>query len=93
MVIINSNIDVLGVSSKQVLCSPQLHCSAQLTPTPTRLQASQEEIKKAYLKAVKLYHPDLARTGVERVDREEKFKEITRAYDSLKQGILYEEAG
>ena len=58
----------------------------------TNKQATPEEIKQAYLKLVKQYHPDLARGGVDRVDREAKFKEITQAYESLKEGILFEEA-
>ena len=43
--------------------------------------ASQEEIKKAYRKLAKKYHPD-ANPGDKRA--EEKFKELSEAYDILK---------
>ena len=60
----------------------------------TDKEASPEEIKKAYLTMVKKYHPDLTPTGAtpeEREAREERFKEVTRAYDSLKEGVMFEQ--
>lgn len=42
--------------------------------------ASQDEIKKAFRKLSKKYHPDLAENKEE---AEEKFKEISKAYDTL----------
>jgi len=44
-------------------------------------QASQEEIRKAYLKLAHKYHPD--KTGGDKA-AEEKLKEINAAYDTLK---------
>lgn len=41
--------------------------------------ASKEEIKKAYKSLVKKYHPDIYKGA----DRNEKFKEIQTAYDTL----------
>jgi DnaJ-class molecular chaperone len=43
-------------------------------------QASQDEVKKAYRKLAKIYHPDL-NPGSK--DAEQKFKEISQAYDIL----------
>ena len=43
--------------------------------------ASEAEIKDAYMKSVKKYHPDLNPGNKE---HEEKFKEINEAYDTLK---------
>ncbi|MBC7336919.1 MAG: J domain-containing protein, partial [Clostridia bacterium] len=42
--------------------------------------ASQEEIKKAYRKLVRQYHPDLNKNNPE---AEKKFKEINEAYEVL----------
>ena len=42
--------------------------------------AELSKIKKAYRKAVKRYHPDLARSG----EDQEKFMEIKEAYDTLR---------
>src|SRR6185312_3972996 len=41
--------------------------------------ASKDEIRKAYRKLSKMYHPDLNKEA----DAEEKFKEITEAYEVL----------
>ena len=41
--------------------------------------ASKDEIKKAYRKLSKKYHPDLNKAD----DAEEKFKEVTEAYEVL----------
>lgn len=41
--------------------------------------ASQEEIKKAYRKLARQYHPDVAKTK----QAEKKFKEINKAYENL----------
>jgi len=43
--------------------------------------ANEAEIKDAYMKSVKKYHPDL---NPGNKDHEEKFKEINEAYDTLK---------
>lgn len=42
-------------------------------------EASEAEIKKAYRKLSKKYHPDIS----EEVNAEEKFKEVTEAYETL----------
>lgn len=44
--------------------------------------ASDDEIKSAYRKLAKKYHPDINKTA----DAEEKFKEVQEAYDILKDG-------
>jgi len=44
--------------------------------------ASQDEIKKAYRKLAKKYHPD-KNNGVENKELESKFKECTEAYNAL----------
>lgn len=43
--------------------------------------ASEDEIKRAYRKLAKKYHPDLNRDNKE--EAEEKFKEISEAYEVL----------
>ena len=43
--------------------------------------ASQDEIKKAYRKLAKKYHPDMNKDNKE--EAEEKFKEISEAYEVL----------
>jgi curved DNA-binding protein len=45
-------------------------------------KASQDEIKKAFRKLARKYHPDL-KTGNEKSAAEEKFKEINEAYEVL----------
>jgi curved DNA-binding protein len=45
-------------------------------------KASQEEIKKAFRKLARKYHPDL-KSGNEKTVAEEKFKEINEAYEVL----------
>ena len=45
--------------------------------------ASQEEIKKAYRRLAREYHPDL-HPGPQKVEMEQKFKELSEAYDMLK---------
>ena len=55
--------------------------------------ASHEEIKKAYRKLARKYHPDINPGNRE---AEQKFKEISRAYDALgnkKKRKLYDEFG
>src|SRR5918998_1225678 len=42
--------------------------------------ASQDEIKKAYRKLARKYHPDVSKEA----DAEEKFKEVGEAYEVLK---------
>jgi len=42
--------------------------------------ASQDEIKKAYRKLARKYHPDVSKEK----DAEEKFKEVGEAYEVLK---------
>ena len=44
--------------------------------------ASEDEIKKAYKKLARKYHPDLNRDDPKAA--EEKFKEVNEAYDVLK---------
>ena len=44
-------------------------------------KASKDEIKKAYRKLVKKYHPD---TGDESTRSKEKFQEVSEAYEVLK---------
>jgi hypothetical protein len=46
--------------------------------------ASSEEIKEAFRRLAKQYHPDLAQTQEERTRREEQFKRINEAYEYLK---------
>ena len=41
--------------------------------------ASEDEIKKAYRKLARTYHPDVNKAP----DAEEKFKEVKAAYDTL----------
>ena len=41
--------------------------------------ASQDEIKKAYRKLARQYHPDVNKAA----DAEDKFKEVKEAYDVL----------
>jgi len=50
--------------------------------------ASQEEIKKAYLLLAKKYHPDVSKDS----KAEEKFKSIAEAYESLSNKFKYSEA-
>ena len=53
-------------------------------------KATQEEIKIAYKRLVKLYHPDLVK------GKEEQFKEVKKAYDVLsddKRRKTYDETG
>ncbi len=45
--------------------------------------ASLEEIKSAYRKLARIYHPDVAKTK----EAEEKFKEINRAYETLSDSL------
>ena len=55
--------------------------------------ASEGEIKKAYRKLAKKYHPDVAGNSA---DAEERFKEISEAYDVLSDGEkrkLYDQFG
>jgi len=42
--------------------------------------ASQDDVKKAYRKLARKYHPDVAKVA----DAEEKFKQVTEAYEVLK---------
>ena len=42
--------------------------------------ASQDEIKRAYRKLARKYHPDVSKAS----DAEEKFKEVGEAYEVLK---------
>ncbi|MCL4170390.1 UNVERIFIED_CONTAM: hypothetical protein GTU68_011396, partial [Idotea baltica] len=44
--------------------------------------ASQDEIKRAYRKLVRKYHPDV-NTGNGATEAEEKFKEVGEAYEVL----------
>lgn len=44
--------------------------------------ASQEEIKKAYRRLARQYHPDL-HPGAKKAEMEKKFKELTEAYEVL----------
>lgn len=44
--------------------------------------ATQEEIKKAYRRLARQYHPDL-HTGSKKTQMEQKFKELTEAYEVL----------
>lgn len=44
--------------------------------------ATQEEIKKAYRKLARLYHPDL-HTGARKAEMERKFKELNEAHEVL----------
>jgi len=46
--------------------------------------ASPEEIKEAFRRLAKQYHPDLAQTQEERTRREEHFKRINEAYEYFK---------
>ncbi len=48
--------------------------------------ASQEEIRAAYLKLVKKYHPDRYQDSALKKQAEEKMKQINAAYDMLKNG-------
>ena len=43
-------------------------------------QASADEIKKAYKKLARKYHPDVSKEK----DAEQKFKEVAEAYEVLK---------
>jgi len=55
--------------------------------------ASDEEVKKAYRKLAMTYHPD--RNGGSK-EAEEKFKEITEAYDVLRdpqKRAMYDRSG
>jgi hypothetical protein len=45
--------------------------------------ASLEEIKSAYRKLARIYHPDVAKTK----EAEEKFKEVNRAYETLSDSL------
>ncbi|MBS3787840.1 DnaJ domain-containing protein, partial [Candidatus Bipolaricaulota bacterium] len=44
--------------------------------------ASEDEIKKAYRKRAKKYHPDM-NPDLDKEEAEEKFKEVTEAYEVL----------
>ena len=55
--------------------------------------ASEEEIKKAYRKLARKWHPDV---NPGKKEAEQKFKEVTRAYDCLgnaERRKLYDEFG
>ena len=45
--------------------------------------AKPDEIKKAYRKLARKYHPDANADGTDRAKAEERFKEISEAYDVL----------
>jgi len=53
--------------------------------------ASQEEIRKAYLKMAQTWHPDKHQGEEEKKIAEEKFKNIGEAYENLKNGIESDE--
>ncbi len=48
--------------------------------------ASEDEIKKAYRKLSRKYHPDANVNNPNRAQAEEKFKEVQQAYDSIMSG-------
>ena len=48
--------------------------------------ASTDDIKKAYRKLVKKYHPDSGESGEK---SKEKFQEISEAYEVLKQSLIH----
>ena len=45
--------------------------------------ASEEEIKKAYRKLSRMYHPDANINNPNKAQAEEKFKEIQQAYQQI----------
>ena len=45
--------------------------------------ASEEEIKKAYRKLSRMYHPDANINNPNKAQAEEKFKEVQMAYDQI----------
>lgn len=49
-------------------------------------KASEEEIKKAYRKLSRKYHPDANVNNPNREQAEEKFKEVQQAYDAIMNG-------
>lgn len=55
--------------------------------------ASDEEIKKAYRKLSRLYHPDANVNNPNKDKAEEKFKEVQAAYKSIMEGNAYSGGG
>lgn len=60
-------------------------------------QATDEEIKKAYRKLSRIYHPDANINSPNKAQAEEKFKEVQQAYDQImkekQQGYSYRNYG
>lgn len=60
-------------------------------------QASDDEIKKAYRKLSRMYHPDANINNPNKAQAEEKFKQVQQAYDTImkqrQQGYSYDGFG
>lgn len=68
--------------SNEARCIPSMPIRDYYDVLEVSREATQDEIKRAYRKLAKKYHPD-ANQGDSKADAEKRFKEVQQAYDVL----------